>query len=153
VVANADRRLPLLDGRVHLVLSLNGRRNPDECARVLTADGLLIVAVPAPDDLVELRTRVQGEGVARARAGEVVTAHAAHFSLADRFTVRERHHLDADALRDLLRGTYRGARASLAPRVEELHALDVTLASDVCVFRRRTDATSQDASAPAKMPA
>src|SRR5688572_12473339 len=36
VVANADRRLPLLDGSVHLLLSLHARRNPAECARVLT---------------------------------------------------------------------------------------------------------------------
>ena len=46
--ANADRRLPLLDASVHLVLSLNGRRNPDECARVLVPGGTLIVGVPAP---------------------------------------------------------------------------------------------------------
>jgi SAM-dependent methyltransferase len=30
VVANADRRLPLLDRSVHLLLSLYGRRNPEE---------------------------------------------------------------------------------------------------------------------------
>ena len=42
VVANADRRLPLQDGSVDIVLSINGRRNPSECARVLTATGLAV---------------------------------------------------------------------------------------------------------------
>ncbi len=40
VVANADRRLPLLDGRVDLVLSLHGRRNPLECARIIAPNGI-----------------------------------------------------------------------------------------------------------------
>lgn len=138
IVANADRGLPLLDASVHLITSLNGRRHVDECARVLAQDGLLIVAVPAPDDLIELREKVQGAGVARDRADAVVAAHEGRFSLAERFTVRTRHQLEGEALRDLLRGTYRGARASAAARVETLGALEITLATDVCVFRRRT---------------
>ena len=136
IVANADRRLPLLDASVHLVLSLNGRRNPDECARVLVPDGTLIVAVPAPDDLIELRLQVQGEGGTRERADAVAAAHAPAFALAERFTVRERHRLESEALRDLLRATYRGARTSASPRVEALDALEVTLSTEVSVFRR-----------------
>ena len=137
IVANADRGLPLLDASVHVITSLNGRRHVDECARVLTPDGTLIVAVPAPDDLMELREQVQGEAVARDRADAVVAAHEARFSLAERFTVRTRHQLEGDALRDLLRGTYRGARASAAGRVETLGALELTLATEVCVLRPR----------------
>ena len=38
---------------------LHGRRNPDEAARVLVAAGYLFVAVPAFDDLIELREVVQ----------------------------------------------------------------------------------------------
>lgn len=137
IVANADRGLPLLDASVQLITSLNGRRHVDECARVLSPEGTLIVAVPAPDDLGELRARVQGEAVARDRADAVVAAHEARFSLAERFTVRTRHQLEGQALRDVLRGTYRGARASAAPRVETLGTLEITLATDVCVFGRR----------------
>jgi 23S rRNA (guanine745-N1)-methyltransferase len=140
VVANADRRLPLLDASVHLVLSLNGRRNPDECARVLAPGGALIVAVPAPDDLIELRAYVQGEGVTRERAGAVVTEHAARFDVATRATVRMRHRLEKEALRDLLRGTYRGARTSAADRVQALESLDVTVASEIVVLSPRRNA-------------
>ena len=32
VVANADRRLPLLDASIDLILSVHARRNPGECA-------------------------------------------------------------------------------------------------------------------------
>jgi 23S rRNA (guanine745-N1)-methyltransferase len=140
VVANADRRLPLLDTSVHVVLSLNGRRNPEECARVLTPGGRLIVAVPAADDLIELRAQVQGEGVPRARADAVVAEHGERFDVVERFTVRSHHRLESGALRDLLRGTYRGARASAASRVEALEVLDVTVASELLVLSPRRNA-------------
>lgn len=134
VVANADRRLPLLDASVDLILSVHARRNPAECARVLAPGGALIVAVPAPDDLVELREAVQGGRVERDRADAVVEEHRPYFSLRARHTPRERHRLERSALLALLRGTYRGARASAAAATAALTDLEVTLASDVLVF-------------------
>jgi 23S rRNA (guanine745-N1)-methyltransferase len=134
VVANADRRLPLMDRTVALVLSLHGRRHPAECARVLTPDGRLIVAVPAPEDLIELRALVQGEGRERDRAGALLAEHTPLFTLTERFAVRDRHTLGRASLLDLLRGTYRGARAGAAARVNTSETLEVTIASDVFVF-------------------
>jgi 23S rRNA (guanine745-N1)-methyltransferase len=136
VVANADRRLPLLDGRVSLVLSLNGRRNPLEAARVLAPNGYLLVVVPAADDLIELRGTVLGQRVERDRAGGVIAEHQPVFALVERSSVRARRQLGREQLLDLLRGTYRGARASAAARLEALGSLEVTLASDVLLFRR-----------------
>ena len=137
VVANADRRLPLLDGSVDAVLSLNALRNPAECARALKAGGVLIAGVPAADDLIELRTAVQGPGVERERAGALIEEHEALFVVVERFTTREQQRLEGGTLRDLLRSTYRGARASAAARVETLDALNVTLATDVVTFGLR----------------
>ena len=62
VIANADRGLPFAARSFRLALSIDARRNPCELARVVTPDGRLAVAVPAPDDLVELRAAVQGRG-------------------------------------------------------------------------------------------
>jgi len=137
VVANADRRLPLQNGSIDLVLSLNGRRNADECARVLAPEGHLIIGVPAADDLLELRTAVQGEGVARDRWEAVVAAHESAFRLASRDTVRAVQHVTGSTLQDLLLATYRGSRRSAAPQVQTLTALEVTLATDILVFARR----------------
>lgn len=137
VVANADRRLPLPDASVSALLSMHARRNPAECARVLVPGGLLIVAVPAADDLIELRASVQGEGATRDRADALIAEHAGSFVVVRQETVRERHHLAGDVLRDLLRITYRGARHADAASVEQLAELDVTLASELVVFARR----------------
>ncbi len=136
VVANVDRRLPLLTRSVDLVLSLHARRNPAECARVLLAGGFLFVAVPAPDDLIELREWTQGTARARDRANVLLAEHDALFTLMDRWTVRNRQHLERDQLLDVLRGTYRGARASQAASVHSLAAMDVTMASDLFLFQR-----------------
>lgn len=137
VVANADRRVPLLDASVDLVISQHARRNPLECARLLRPGGHLLVSVPAADDLIELRHAVQGSGVLRSRADLVVSEHAQNFELVSREEVRERHMLDRAALLDVLRGTYRGARISAAPRLETLTELELTFASEVCLFRSR----------------
>lgn len=137
VVANADRRLPLADRSVALVVSLHGRRNAAECARVLAASGSLLVAVPAPDDLIELRELVQGQAVERSRAETLLAEHDAAFELIDRQTIRERHHLDRSQIHDLLTGTYRGARRRDAARVETLADLEVTIASELLLFRMK----------------
>jgi 23S rRNA (guanine745-N1)-methyltransferase len=138
VVANADRRLPILDRTADLILSLHGRRHPAECARVLTPTGHLLVAVPAADDLIELRTAVQGQGVERERRPALVTEHAQHFEVLDWFETRERQHVARDQIRDLLRGTYRATRRSATHAIETLGEMEVTLASTVVLFRPRT---------------
>jgi 23S rRNA (guanine745-N1)-methyltransferase len=137
VAANADRRLPLLDGSVSVVLSIHGRRNPEECARVLAPGGHLVVAVPAADDLIELRAAVQGRGVERDRVEALVAEHVSSFDVLGRRTVRARQRLAPDALGDLLTVTYRGARHGQAPAVGRLEGMDVTFASDIVIFVRR----------------
>jgi 23S rRNA (guanine745-N1)-methyltransferase len=137
IVANADRRLPLLDRSVDLALSLHARRNPAECARVLIPGGRLLVAVPAQDDLIELRELIQGERIERERAEAVIAEHDPFFTLAERSSVGERRLLDRESLVNLLRGSYRGERTSEARRVRALTSLEVTTASDLLLFAPR----------------
>ena len=137
VVANADRRLPLADGCADVVLSVHARRNPAECARVLARDGRLIVVVPAPDDLIELRTVVGGAPIERTRVEGVVKEHAERFDVTGRARLEERHELDRPALTELLHATYRGARRSAADRLASLRPMHVTLASDMLTLRLR----------------
>jgi SAM-dependent methyltransferase len=137
VVANADRRLPLLDHDIDLVLSLHGRRNPTECARVLKPSGFLLIAIPASDDLVELRSLIQGEPLARDRTSGLLSAHQPYFTMVERSSVRDRRRFQREALLDLLRITYRGERRSMAGGVAGLDELDVTMASEIFLFTSR----------------
>jgi 23S rRNA (guanine745-N1)-methyltransferase len=136
VVANADRWLPYPDGFFDVIASITARRNPPEFARVLGAGGRLFIAVPAADDLAELRAAVQGERVERSRAESVMGELSERFELASRETIRERRELDRDALVDLLHATYRGLRRGDRQRVAALERLEVTFGWDVMVFRR-----------------
>jgi 23S rRNA (guanine745-N1)-methyltransferase len=135
VVANADRRLPLRDHRVDLVMSINSRRNSTEVARVLASGRFHLVAVPAADDLIELREFIQGARFERDRAESVLAAHEGLFQLVERSVVRERLELDRAALLHLLQGTYRGVRRGVADRVATLGRMLVTLASDLVLLR------------------
>ena len=137
VVANADRRLPLLEGCVDLIVSVHGRRNPEECWRVLAPEGHLIVAVPAADDLIELREAVQGRGLERTRDVDLIAEHAPRFAVLEQFSIRERLTLSADTLRAILRATYRGGRTSASARIQALDTIDVTVASDVVLLQRQ----------------
>src|ERR1051326_1625753 len=53
IVANADRFVPYADRSFSIVLSITARMNSAECRRVLRDEGRLLLAVPAPDDLIE----------------------------------------------------------------------------------------------------
>lgn len=133
-VVNADRALPFADGSFDLALSIAGRRPAAELRRVLRPDGRLVVAVPAEDDLIELREAVQGEGVLRSRLEKVVE-ELAGFELEARRTVRTMANLEPEAVRDALASTYRGARASQRERVEQLGPMPVTLSFELARFR------------------
>ena len=135
IVANADRFLPYAAGSFDVVLSLDARLPASEILRVMAPEGRLLVAVPAPDDLVELRAAVLGEGVLRDRLARAVETLAGDFALEERRTVRQTARLDAAALRDALAATYRGARQSRQARLEAIPEMAVTLAHDLAVFR------------------
>ena len=136
VVANADRRLPLLDASVDLVMSLHGRRNPAECARVLTASGSLLVALPAPDDLIASCAGWFRERVTKWTAARRCSRSISHCSPWP--TDGHPRHADARAraAAACASSTYRGARLTLADRVNALESMEVTFSSNVFVMKR-----------------
>lgn len=138
VVANADRTLPYATGSFDLLLSLTARLNPPDARRLLAPGGALLVAVPGPDDLVELREAVLGEGVLRDRLERTLATLAGDFEPIESAAVRWSADLDAPALADLLASSYRGARQSQRGRAEALEGLTVTMSRDLAVLRRRT---------------
>ena len=70
IVANADRLIPYADASFSVVMSITARMNPIEFRRVIRDDGKLLIALAAPDDLIELR------GVGRDRVSRTVEEFA-----------------------------------------------------------------------------
>jgi 23S rRNA (guanine745-N1)-methyltransferase len=136
IVANADRSLPYATGAFDLVLSIDARLNPAGMRRVLKAGGRLLVAVPAADDLVELREAVLGEPVLKDRLEGAAARLAGDFALEARRTVRGRARLGPGEIRDALAATYRGGRESRRERISGIQELEVTLSHELASFRR-----------------
>ncbi len=137
IVANADRTLPFLDASLDLVLSIDGRRNPDEAARVLAPRGAALIAVSAEDDLCELRRAVLGDVRGPDRAAAAETELGQRFELVRRSTARDRLRLAPADLERLAAATYRCGRRRERAALEALGELDVTTSHHVLFFRRR----------------
>ena len=129
VVANADRFLPYADRSFSLVLSITGRMNADEFRRVLRDDGRLLVALAAPDDLIELRGHNGQPG--RDRADRTIQTFAKDFELAGQRRVTTTANLDAAAVHDVLLSIYRPMRT------QQVEAMRVTFSLDLLLFRAR----------------
>jgi 23S rRNA (guanine745-N1)-methyltransferase len=125
IAANADRFVPYADQSFSVVLSITARMNAAEFRRVLRADGRLLVAVPAPGDLIELR----GEG--RERADRTVETFAGQFTLTDRRRATTTADLDTASVKDLLLSIYRPMRE------RPVEAMRVTFSLDLLLFRAR----------------
>jgi len=123
IVANADRVVPYDDRSFSIILSVTARMNPGEFRRVLRDDGCLLVAIPAPDDLIELR------GAGRDRVARTVETFAHDFTLVDQRRVATAVDLDAAAVHDLLLSIYRPMRSQPA------EAMRVTFSLDLLLFR------------------
>jgi 23S rRNA (guanine745-N1)-methyltransferase len=123
IVANADRFVPYADRSFSIVLSITARMNAGEFRRVLRDDGRLLVALPAPEDLVELR------GAGRDRVARTVETFAQDFTLLDQRRVATSADLDAAAVHDVLLSIYRPMRSQPAD------AMRVTFSLDLLLFR------------------
>ena len=123
IVANADRFVPYADRCFSVVLSITARMNAPEFRRVLRDDGRLLIAIPGPDDLIELR------GVGRDRVARTVETFAPDFTLINRRRVVTKANLDAGAVQDVLLSIYRPMRS------KAIQAMQVTFSLDLLLFR------------------
>jgi 23S rRNA (guanine745-N1)-methyltransferase len=134
VVANADRFLPYAGGSFALVTSITSRMNAPEFRRVIAEHGTLLVAIPAPDDLIELREAILGEAKQIDRAERTIETFAKEFTLRKQTRASCVAHLDREAIHDVMASSYRGLRKSQQERLENLGPLNVTLSRDVLIF-------------------
>jgi 23S rRNA (guanine745-N1)-methyltransferase len=82
VVADSQGRVPLADRSVRLLLDIFAPRNAAEFARVVAPGGLLLVAIPRPDHLAELRAGADLLAIEEQKQERVIERFARAFELA-----------------------------------------------------------------------
>ena len=82
VIADSQRRIPLADRSARVLLDVFAPRNAAEFARVVAPGGLLLVAIPRPDHLVELRAGADLLAIEEQKQERVIERIAPTFELA-----------------------------------------------------------------------
>jgi 23S rRNA (guanine745-N1)-methyltransferase len=123
IVANADRFIPYAGRSFSIVLSLTARMNASEFRRILRDSGRLLIALPAPDDLIELR------GAGRDRVARTTETFARDFTLIDQRRATTTTDLDSAGVQDVLHSIYRPKRS------QPVEAIRVTFSLDLLLFR------------------
>jgi 23S rRNA (guanine745-N1)-methyltransferase len=136
IVANADRFLPYADGTFWAISSITARLNEREFHRVLVPGGMLLIALPGADDLLELREAVLGEGVERDRVERTIGQFRPLFELVRHERIQRVAQLGRAAIADVLSSSYRALRTRERERLAELGDMKVTLSRDLVLLRR-----------------
>lgn len=146
-VANADRFVPYADASFDLILSITARMNSAEFRRVVRDDGHLLVAVAAPDDLIELRAAILGNAEQRDRTETAIATFANDFTLIETRRSSVTQHLDREAIRDVMTSSYRAMRTREREKLAAIDALDVTFSRDLLLFAPARRGTPRGSSA------
>ena len=123
IVGNADRFVPYAEGAFSVVMSITARMNAPEFRRVLREGGRLLVALPSPEDFVELR------GSGKDRTARTTETFAAGFAFVEQRRISTTADLDAAAVEDVLHSIYRPMQSRPA------EAMRVTFSLDLLMFR------------------
>ena len=125
IVANADRFVPYAGGSFSLIMSITARMNSSEFRRVVRDDGRMLIALAAPEDLIELR------GAGRDRVDRTVESFSREFALVERHRVTTTADLDVGLVQDVLNSIYRPVFS------RPVEAMRVTFSLDLLLFRPR----------------
>ncbi len=129
LVANGMRDIPIADSSMDLILSVLAPRNNDEFYRILKPGGKLVLGVPGPNHLIELRRQLQfSSGDFADKADAAAEKCAPLFKETNRQPLCTAETFSAEQLADLIRMTpifWRSGDEAKA-KLTELDELTVT---------------------------
>lgn len=139
IVANGMRKLPFANHSLDIILSVLAPRNPEEFARILKTDGALILGVPGPNHLIELRSRLAANaGDFEEKADEAAAKCAPHFMETHREMLSYQQTLSAAQLADLIQMTpiFWCSSPEAKAAVQQLDQLAVTISFVLLTLQR-----------------
>lgn len=140
-VADSWGRLPVADDALAGLLDIFAPRNPAEFARVLAPGGLLLVVIPGPAHLAELRAALPLLGIEEDKEARVQAAFAADFTPLALQSLDYPLQLDPAALMELVAMTpsARHLSAEGGAALAALGGLVTTVSFRILSFVRKPD--------------
>ncbi|MGZ3667932.1 MAG: putative RNA methyltransferase [Ktedonobacterales bacterium] len=137
IVADIWKKLPFAGGSLHALLDIFAPRNAAEFARILTTGGLLLIVIPGPHHLEELRTSLNLLGIEQQKEEHIVEQLAGAFSLRQRESLDYQLTLNPEDVADLvtMTPTYRH-RAPAIPTNTSDAAVRTTASFILLAFER-----------------
>jgi 23S rRNA (guanine745-N1)-methyltransferase len=105
IVASVRRELLFSSHSIQVLLNIFAPRNGAEFDRIVARDGVLLVAIPGPDHLLNLRSGLGLLGIEAHKEQRVVEQFGGTFQLADRRAIAYEMRLTGEELLDLIQMT------------------------------------------------
>lgn len=139
VVANGMRSIPIAESSMDVILSIMAPRNNEEFSRILKPEGTLLLGVPGPNHLIELRQQLQfSSGDFREKADEAAAKCAPYFIETNREFLSFKQTLHKEQISDLIQMTplfYRSGDEAKA-KVMKLEELEVTVSFTLLTLKQ-----------------
>lgn len=138
VVANLKERLVITDQAIHVLLNIFAPRNPLEFARIMVTTGRLIVVIPGPGHLAQLRSALPLLQIEENKQQHVIEQFVEYFALLEAVPVSYELDLQAEEIRQLVMMTPNYWHLSEEARraIGELHAMKTQVEFVCLVFQR-----------------
>lgn len=130
IVANGMRDLPFADQSFDCIVSVLAPRNVEEFSRILKPDGKLILGVPGPNHLIELRTQLNDNASDfEEKADEAAAKCSPLFKETNRENLSYQITLGNEQVADLIQMTpiFWNSAPEAKTKVCQLHKLDITV--------------------------
>lgn len=139
VVANLKERLVIADQALDAITNIFAPRNADEFARILVPGGLLLIVIPAPEHLHQLRSTLHLLDIEENKQQHVIAQFSAQFELLTATTTRYTVQLDTTAIRQIVMMTpnYWHLTDETKAAMNDLEQLQTDVACTYLLFRRR----------------
>jgi 23S rRNA (guanine745-N1)-methyltransferase len=137
LVADIKDRLPFATGSLQVVLSIFAPRHAAEFARVLAPDGLLLLVIPGPEHLRELRDSLELLAMEENKRDHVIATHAPWFTLSEEDDLALALDLEPEDVRLLvtMSPSHRHVSDRRDTALQTLRRLQVTASFTLLAFR------------------
>ncbi len=144
LVANLKEHLVLQDATIQVMLNIFSPRNAEEYARVLSPDALLLVVIPGPTHLHQLRSTLQLLNIEESKEQHVIEQFSPRFSLLTTQTLSYTLRLQQPEISWLVMMTPNYWHLSSESRLalERLETIQATVEMSFLLFQRRNEPQS-----------